>query len=427
MKATRAYILLAIATLLAMGLVVWMAISTEQTYYIIASEVIVAVVIALLVNLYLKTIKPLYSIINGVDLLRAQDFNSRLKRVNQKEIDQIVDLFNKMLRQLKEERMEAREKNELLNVLINASPMGVVMLDLDGNISLINPSAATILECPASTKTIDSIDNILASELKALQKNSSKVVHLNDGNIFKCTHSTFVASGFNHSFYLIEKMTEELLFAERKAYEKVIRMIAHEVNNSMAGVSSSIDMVASTFTESGDIEVVDILSMSAERCINLSQFISKFADVVKIPEPVCHKFNFNELITNNSKLYESLTIGRDIKIIISLSEQPLIINADVAQMEQVILNIIKNSIEAIDDSGEIIINTSTDTNKITISNNGRPIAPETEQHLFTPFYSTKPYGQGIGLMVIREILTQHGYRFALKTNKQGLTSFTIRC
>jgi signal transduction histidine kinase len=103
----------------------------------------------------------------------------------------------------------------------------------------------------------------------------------------------------------------------------------------------------------------------------------------------------------------------------------LVANLDALQLEQALLNICKNAQEAISEDGNIWVHTSNNPPLIRIENDGPGIAPEVQQRLFTPFFSTKRDGQGIGLTLIRDILLQHGFRFRLETQADGLTAFTI--
>ena len=98
---------------------------------------------------------------------------------------------------------------------------------------------------------------------------------------------------------------------------------------------------------------------------------------------------------------------------------------DIALFEQVIINVTKNSIESIESNGEITIRTAQEPARLEIIDNGKGIDADTEQKLFSPFFSTKPTGQGIGLMIIREILIKHNFKFSLSSYSDGLTRFII--
>ncbi|MFI3262292.1 MAG: ATP-binding protein [Rikenellaceae bacterium] len=428
MSSKTIYTLLVVTLLSMVGILVWLTIKHDLAYYLVAIEVLSVIVIVLLVKLYQRTVKPLQTIISGMDLLKSQDFNSRLLHVKQPDADKIVDLFNKMLEQLKNERLELREKNYILDILIKSSPMGVIMLDLNNDISLINPAATMILACDKSSsyigKPLSSLDNVIATELINLKKHSSKTVNLDDANVYKCAHESFIVNGYSHTFYLIEKLTDEFLLAQKKAYEKVIRMIAHEVNNSMGGITSMLDLVSNEIPQD-DKAIINLLTTSSDRCLNLSRFITKFADVVKIPEPNPISMGLDEFISNNSRLFESQAIDKNIKFTFDLNSNNQKVMIDTVLMEQVVMNIIKNAVEAIDQDGEIELTTSLNPLKLVISNNGAAIDLETQQNLFTPFFSTKLDGQGIGLIVVRDILKKHHCRFNLKSDNDGITRFTI--
>lgn len=148
----------------------------------------------------------------------------------------------------------------------------------------------------AEGRKLSEIDSPLALELAAIPNGETSTVRLNDSSIYKCTHSSFVDRGFQHPFYLMEGLTDEVMKAEKKAYEKVIRMIAHEVNNTTAGITSTLDTVEQALSESEGMEdICDVMRVCTERCFSMSHFITRFADVVKIPEPRFTPTNLNDL------------------------------------------------------------------------------------------------------------------------------------
>lgn len=232
-----------------------------------------------------KIVKPLELIGNGMDLLREQDFSSRLTQVGQFEADRVVNIFNRMMDQLKNERLRLREQNHFLDLLIQASPMGVVIVDFDGRITQVNPMAVKMFGLPAEQLhgcKLAEVQAALAKELARMKRDETAVVRLNDSNIYKCTCTTFTDSGFPHPFYLMERMTDELMRAEKKAYEKVIRMIAHEVNNTTAGITSALDSAWQVLSEEqGMDDLCGMMRVCMERCYSMSRFITRFADVVK--------------------------------------------------------------------------------------------------------------------------------------------------
>ena len=180
-----------LAFLLGVVWVVLLYIATEENgwkFYL--TEGIISFCLIYLVYFYNKVIKPLNSIAGGMDLLRAQDFSSRLAPVGQQEADRIVQVFNRMMDQLKEERLRLREQNHFLDLLINVSPMGVVILTFDERIAMANKAALAFLgetnEKAILNKTMTQLSSDLAEELSRLPKDATETIRLSDSHIYRC-------------------------------------------------------------------------------------------------------------------------------------------------------------------------------------------------------------------------------------------------
>ena len=396
--------------------------------YFYIGEGLVLFILCYLPFFYRKIVKPLNSIGSGMELLREQDFSSRLSPVGQYEADRIVNVFNRMMEQLKNERLRLREQNNFLDLLIKASPMGVILTTLDEDLSELNPMAQKMLGVRQEDvlgKKMNEIDSPLAAELANVPKGETATVRLNDSNIYRCTHSSFIDRGFQHPFFLIESLTDEVMKAEKKAYEKVIRMIAHEVNNTTAGITSTLDTVEQALSsEEGMEDICDVMRVCTDRCFSMSRFITRFADVVKIPEPTLSSVNLNDLVFTCKRFMEGMCNDRRITLRMEMDESLKDVMLDAALFEQVLVNIIKNAAESIEADGEIIVRTLAPAT-VEVIDNGQGISKETEAKLFSPFFSTKPNGQGIGLIFIREVLMRHGCTFSLRTYADGLTRFRI--
>ena len=415
-------------------MVVWIMLlflaTRENGWKFYLVEGIVTFSLFYLLYFYRKVVKPLNSIAGGMDLLQAQDFSSRLAPVGQREADRIVSIFNRMMNQLKEERLHLREQNHFLDLLIKTSPMGVIILTLDERISMVNKAALAFLnektEEDLLDKTMDMLNGSLAEELTRLPKDTTTTIRLSDSHIYRCSHLSFIDRGFAHPFYLIESLTSEVMKAEKKAYEKVIRMIAHEVNNSVAGITSTLDTIDDALQTMDDTEDIrEVMRVCVERSYSMSRFITNFADVVKIPEPQLEEVHLNDRVVACKIFMENLCQHRDIDLQLDLCEENPLVSMDTSLFEQVIINIIKNATESIDTHGKVIIRTSSLPLMLEIGDTGRGISKEVESKLFSPFFSTKPNGQGIGLIFIREVLMKHGCTFSLRTYQDGITRFKI--
>ena len=416
--------------LIAVWIILLFVATQENGWKFYLIEGIVTFSLFYLIYFYRKVVKPLNSIAGGMDLLQAQDFSSRLSPVGQREADHIVSIFNRMMNQLKEERLRLREQNHFLDLLISVSPMGVIILTLDERISMANKAALEFLdegtEEDIMNKTMDELSGSLAEELNQIPKDTTVTIRLSDSRIYRCSRLSFIDRGFAHPFYLIESLTSEVMKAEKKAYEKVIRMIAHEVNNSVAGITSTLDTIDDALQTIDDTEDIrEVMKVCVERSYSMSRFITNFADVVKIPEPQKEEVHLNDRVTACKIFMENLCQNRDIDLHLELCEENPVVSMDTSLFEQVLINIIKNATESIDTNGKIFIRTSASPLMLEIGDTGKGISKEVEAKLFTPFFSTKPNGQGIGLIFIREVLMKHGYTFSLRTYPDGITRFRI--
>mgnify|MGYP000927232100 FL=1 len=428
----RGYFLILIVLLLGVfAFTFYESLQQEVSWKAIVVEALIIIVLIYLAFFYRKAVRPLQNISNGMDLLREQDFSSRLRKVGQYEADRVVDIFNKMMEQLKDERLKLREQNEFLDLLIHASPMGVVVMDYDNRIASLNPSAAKIMgilsEKAVKGRALAEIREQVLLDLSEIPMHETRTIGLYDGTIYKCSLDSFIDRGFPRPFYLIESLTDELRRAEKKAYEKVIRMISHEVNNTTAGITSTLDTVEKELEGISDTDDMrQVMQVCIERCFTMSRFITNFADVVKIPKAELSPVNLNDMIRAMIRFMEVLCINRNIRLSFHAHDERLPVQIDAALFEQVVLNIIKNSVESIGADGEIVITTSAHPSVLEIADNGKGISKQVEKKLFNPFFSTKPAGQGIGLLFIREVLSQHDCHYSLRTYPDGWTRFVIQ-
>ena len=430
MKLRIFFLLLALLLMVAWGLMFLIMPIKEVGWKFYLVEGIITLSLIYLVYFYHKVVKPLDTIANGMDLLREQDFSSRLKSVGQLEADRIVDIFNRMMQQLKEERLRLREQNHFLDLLISVSPMGVVILTFDGKVSMANKAALKFLEVDTEEDMLDKgmedLKTPLAEEMSRLPKDTTETIRLSDSHIYRCSRLSFVDRGFAHPFFLIESLTSEVMKAEKKAYEKVIRMIAHEVNNSVAGITSTLDTVDDALQTMDDTDDLrEVMKVCVERGYSLSRFITRFADVVKIPEPQLEEVRLNDRLSACERFLENICQDHQVDLRMDLCEENPWVKIDTSLFEQVLINMVKNSVESIEENGVITLRTSASPVMLEVADTGRGISKEVETKLFTPFFSTKPNGQGIGLIFIREVLMKHGCSFSLRTYEDGITRFRI--
>lgn len=381
----------------------------------------------LLLQLFIGVLKPVQTVSKGLDLLASQDFNNRLITVNEPESDKIVKLFNTMIDKLRNERLKNLERENFLQLLVEASPMGVLMLDFDGKVSMANRSFLKITginsEAEITGLSVDELPSELARKMSTVPLGGNEVIRRGDIRRYRCYHLSFVQSGFERTFYLLESLTEEMMKAERTAYEKVIRIISHEVNNTMGGVRSVLDMLHEI---NENEELQEVIESCDNRCEQMTRFISSFAEVVKVPDPVKSVEDLNKVAGDMIPFLQGM--GREgVNISYQPAEEELPVALDISLMQQVLVNIVKNAVESIPDKGEIFIRTEKEDGryKLEISNDGLPITEQVSAQLFSPFFTTKNEGRGIGLTLVSEILNRHGAVYSLQTGSDGITRFTI--
>ncbi|NQV17174.1 MAG: PAS domain-containing protein [Armatimonadetes bacterium] len=402
----------------------------ENIYYFIAAEFFIICTIIIAIILYRQFIQPINTISSGIESLEDKDFSMKFVKVGHLEMDQLIGVYNRMIDQLREERIKQREQHFFLQHLIESSPSGIIILNFDEIITQINPAAGSFLGLSSEKiigKTFDKLPGKLPMELNKLLSGNSEIIPISGMKTFKCQKASFVDRGFNHHFILIEELTDELLKTERKAYEKVIRMMSHELNNSLGAVNSILNTCLNfkdQLQKKDKKSYEEALNVAIERNTHLNRFMENFANVVRIPLPKKIETDLHELLKNVGKFIFTDIEKRNIKLKWELDSKPLMVKLDKQQMEQVLVNIFKNAMEAIEKNGEITIIT-TPNRQLIIRDNGKGIPEDIQQKLFTPFFSTKKNGQGIGLTVTREILLNHGFKFSLETNEKEETEFVV--
>lgn len=388
--------------------------------------------LALVLLISRSIILPLRSVSTGIDLLNGQDFNSRLAKVNEPNADKIVRLFNTVIGRLHEEQLHNLEQENLLSLIVEASPMGIAMLDYDGLLTMANNSFLKI--CGFNDienikgKHPRELPSVITRHMAGMSVGERRIIRIDGANMYRCWYLSVMQKGFPRGFYLIESLTEEIMQAERRAYGKVIRTISHEVNNTMTGVRSLLQMLSESSVAEDERELIE--SCDA-RCESMCSFITDYADVVRLPDPVMKREDLNSTIETMLPFLRRLA-GEKADIIFTPRERELVVEMDSSLIEQVIVNIVKNAVESIDrPDGHIEIKTARENGLavLSISNNGRPIDETVSEQMFNPFFTTKRDGKGIGLTLSSEILNRHDAVYSLRseeTSEGWQTTFRIR-
>ena len=244
------------------------------------------------------------------------------------------------------------------------------------------------------------------------------------------SRAQFLDQGFTRDFFLLEELTDQLRITEKAAYEQLIRMMSHEINNSVGAVASLLDSClnyASQLREDDREDFRNAIGVAATRMQRLNSFMRGFAEVVRLPAPDARPCDLKALLDDVLLLLRPEFHRRRIVFEWALAQPLPPIPIDKNQMEQVLVNVLRNAMESIGEDGRITLTLGNGQGRtyLGVRDTGRGIPPAVREKLFTPFFSTKKDGQGVGLTVVREILTQHRFDFSLEGCEGGGAEFRI--
>ena len=405
---------------------------TTNVPLFLASEVILLLSIVLTAQLYRGFVRPFELIAAGTAAMQAQDFSLKFVPVGQREMDQLIAVYNQMIDALRRERVSQHEKSVLLERLIQASPAGILILDFEGRIESANAAAARFIGAPAAAlagQLPTALPGAWGPALAALPEGQPQALRLSGLATYRATAAHFLDRGFTRRFVVLEELTQELIKQEKQAYEQLIRMMAHEINNSIGAINSilhSFQHYAPQLAPADRPDFTEALDVSITRNTQLANFIGDFARLVRLPPPAPRPTDVGALLRATARLLQPQSAERRIQWHLDLPDEPLTVALDTQQLEQALLNVAKNALEAIGHDGNIWVRATTIPPTLTIENDGSALTPEVQQRLFTPFFSTKRDGQGIGLTLVRDVLLAHGFPFRLETNDAGRTAFVIK-
>jgi len=406
---------------------------TTNAALFITCEVVLLGSLALAWQLYRSFMQPIRLIEAGTAALQAQDFNLKFQPVGQPGLDQLVQVYNHMLDALRQERVSQHEQSVLLERLIQASPAGILILTFDQHVASANAAAARALGRPAVSLTGQAVTALPApwgAVLADLAAGQPQTMRLPGGQTYRAIAAHFLDRGFQRRFVVLEELTQEIRAQEKQTYEQLIRLVAHEVNNSIGAVNSllgSFRHYTPQLAPADQADFAQALEVSIARNTQLADFVAGYARLVRLPPPAPHPLDLHALLRDLGHLLAPQSAAQGIAWHWQLaSESPLLVQADSQQLTQALLNVAKNALEAIGPAGgNVWVSTTPQPLALRLANDGPPLSPEVSQRLFTPFFSTKAGGQGIGLTLVRDILLAHGFRFRLETEGDGRTVFSI--
>jgi len=377
---------------------------------------------------------PLELVRTGIQFIAERDFSSRLLEVGQPELDALVAVYNRMIDSLREERLRAQEQHHFLEEVVQASPAGILTFDFGGRLSTVNPGAERLLMRAGADLVglrLEELPMPFIARVAGLATGESAVLPFQGSRRLRWLKSRFLDHGFPRTLLVVEELTEELRRSERAAYEKIIRTLSHEINNSIAAAASLIESglhYRSQVRREDRADFETALSVANTRLRHLNAFVRGYADVVRLPPPHLTPCDLDRLVRDVARLFQPECEGRGIELVIDMQGPSEPVPLDEHQMEQVLVNVVRNAVEAVSGGGTVALRTLAVAGRpvLVVEDSGPGIPAEVQAALFTPFFTTKENGRGIGLTLAQEILSQHGFGFALESRAGEPTRFTIR-
>jgi nitrogen fixation/metabolism regulation signal transduction histidine kinase len=424
--------------------------------WFVGAEVLLLASLALGWLLVRQALAPLGYTRRLHDLLQDQQYASRLAAPAPsatRELEDLVGTFNAMLAALHRVRLAIGEQRGFLDRLLEATPAAILVFDFDRAISLVNAGAAALLglDRPQGRPLSAWADGAggyvagldargrarsrhLVAQLDALPLGEPRLLADPDGRRYRAQRGQFYDRGFARHFLMVEELTAELEDSERATYERLIRVLAHEVNNTVAATGSVLDSLLFYRGQLAEPDAGDFATAIVavkRRNVSLGEFIDRFTKVVRMPPPEPRPTDVKAVVDDILWLNREQCNSRGIALGWHRCDAVAPLALDAQLIEQALLNIVKNAIEAIEAAGQahgaIRLELADEGRRVRLSvvDSGGLLATGPVRPLFTPFFSTRKGGQGIGLMFVREVLQRHGCAYSLAPGDAGETRFDI--
>jgi len=380
--------------------------------------------------------------------IKYSDFSVYFPEENKKGyLSELYQSFNTIIDSFKKLSGEKHLQYELLQLIITQVKLGIICTNGKNEIVLMNMAAENQLGV-FKTKTWAQLSrkaDSFTSKIDELSQGGNKIIDLKTASESKqlfvqVSHSKLFDEP--HRIITFHDIRQEIEQKESEAWIRLIRILNHEIMNSVTPISSlseTILMILGTEEEKESwdhlnkdnfSDVVRSVKTIQSRSEGLFNFVTEYRKLTKIPAPKKEEILLTELLQNVEQLWKSELKKTRIRFSIELSEEKLRISVDPTLIEQVLINLVKNSIQALEKTAnpELIISAFKIEDKINIliKDNGKGIPANIIDDIFVPFYTTKEKGSGIGLSLSRQIMRLHNGNISVKSIPNKETIFTLK-
>ncbi len=414
------------------------------------------IVLALLVGQVLSLFKYLDRIhtetVAFLNSIQYDEYNPIYKHKQDSSLDFLYQEFDSLSRKMREIRAEKDEQYYYLKNIVKHLGIGLITFDKEGKVQIVNTTAKRFFDVKdiKNIRELQTLSPILVESFFRLRTGGSDLVKLEkNGEIVQLSIYAIELTLRGEAFKLIslQNIQSELEEKEMEAWQNLIRVLTHEIMNSVTPISSlaaSVEQELLAYINVNEIdekhqidqeEMEDIhtaVQTIQRRSEGLIRFVSDFRNLTRIPIPKIGKVLVRDLFNRIKVLLRNDFKSGNINLIINLSHDELTLSADQELIEQVLINLLKNAIQALEEKeGEKVIELASYVENrrrviIKVKDNGVGIEEDALDKIFIPFFTTKKNGSGIGLSLSKQIMRQHKANISVKSTMEEGTEFILK-
>ena len=406
-------------------LLLWFGDYSSQTAWTL-TVLIIIFWLGFAISLRHRVVFSLQTLSNLLAAMREEDFSIRARGARSDDaLGEVMIEVNALSQTLREQRLGALEAAALLRTVIEEIDVAIFTFDNSHTLKLVNRAGERLLARPS-----ERLLGFTAAELGlagCIEGESARTVELSfPGGVGRwgLRRGSFRQDGLPHDLIVLSDLSRTLREEERQAWQRLIRVLSHELNNSLAPIQSVAQSMESNLQRaqidtppSSKIDIVldDLrqgLAIIRSRTEALGRFMAAYARLARLPQPTLAPVDLRELVRRVAELETRVRVQ-------VVEGTPVTISADRDQLEQLLINLIRNAAEAVlEIGGEVLVKWSLERSRVQLSiiDDGPGLSNTT--NLFVPFFTTKPGGSGIGLVLCRQIAEAHGGSLTLE-NRHG--------
>ena len=398
---------LLITTTLAVALVVFRLLEGESVFTLLVGITLLGIQVYFLGRYLFRMNRILVSFIDSVGSIEAPELQFD---TGGSLLSSLESRLNQLKKEVSRSRIEEQKQKGLLDIVVDAMDTGLICINKEHQVVFSNRAASSLMQGRVVTSfgEIEHSNPDLAHVLKDLSLNSSKMVAL-PGFKASVRSRDFMLEHEEHTLYSIQNVQREVDSQETESWQKLLRVLTHEIMNGMGPVLSLSRSLKRSINQPEKILAgLDTIENTGE---GLVQFIKEYRKLSTLPPPEKKHISVVTMLNQVKALFAEELNKSNIKMEMEIDPPSMVLHADPHQLEQVLINLVKNAADSLESLKEGVIRIKAfQTGKhieLRIEDNGPGIRDEIRDQVFVPFFSTKHGGTGIGLSLSRQIMNNH--------------------